>query len=103
MPTGGRGRFPWEGHLGATSREKPLPQKRVVLSRTLRTAAPLSGYVQLSHIRMPEALLPMPSSSAASASAQLERPSGARAKAVSRCIAILREEGVDTPALNSGE
>ena len=53
MPTGGRGRFPWEGHLGATSREKPLPQKRVVLSRTLRTAAPLSGCVRLSHFEKP--------------------------------------------------
>ena len=33
--------------------EEPLPQKRVVLSRTLRAAAPLSGYVRLSHFEKP--------------------------------------------------
>ena len=59
--------------ISVPHREEPLLQKRVVLSRTLRTAAPLSGYERLSHIRMPEALLPMPSSRVASASAQLER------------------------------
>ena len=35
-------------------REQPLPQKRVVLSRTLHTAAPpASGYVRLSHTEKP--------------------------------------------------
>ena len=62
-----------EKGISVPHREEPLPQKRVVLSRTLRTAAPLSGYVRLSHIRMPNALLPMPSFRVAFASAQLER------------------------------